>query len=397
MYDVAIIGGGIVGLATAYQLAKKEKSLKVCVLEKESAVAQHQSSHNSGVIHSGIYYKPGSQRAKLCFLGYKQLLAFCQEHRIPYDICGKLIVATSAEEVPILTAILKKGIANGLEGLATLEANEAKSIEPHIRCEKAIRVPQAGIVNFAHVAQKYAQLFETMGGTIKLGARVSKIVEKESHVEINCSRQKITAKQFITCGGLYADHLAKTTLDQLEIQILPFRGEFFKLIKERQFLVNHLIYPVPDPDFPFLGVHFTRTIGGEIEAGPNAVLAFRREGYHHSDVNFAELRETLRYRGFRRLAQKHWFKGALEMRRSYSKPYFVRALQKLIPEIKPEDVVRGRSGVRAMACDQNGQLLDDFMILKSARGIHVLNAPSPAATASLAIGGEIASRLASLT
>ena len=393
MFDVAVIGGGIVGLSTAYQLIRDRKDLKVCVIEKESGVALHQSSHNSGVIHSGIYYQPGSKRAKLCARGYQQLLSFCDRHQIPYEICGKLIVATCAAEVPILKSILEKGIANGLQGLSLIDRQEANTIEPHIQCEKAIRVPQAGIIDFALVARKYAELFLQAGGTIRLATKVQQIIERTSEVEIKTSADPISARRFITCGGLYADHLAKSSKHGLNVQILPFRGEFFRLKTDRQHLVNHLIYPVPDPNFPFLGVHFTRVIDGGIEAGPNAVLAFRREGYHFSDLDLGELIETLRFRGFRKLAQKYWRTGLKEMRRSYSKAHFVKALQKLIPEINRDDVVRGRSGVRAMACHRSGQLADDFLILQTKKGIHVVNAPSPAATASLAIGEEIVKRL----
>ncbi|MDH3651362.1 MAG: L-2-hydroxyglutarate oxidase [Saprospiraceae bacterium] len=393
MYDIAIIGGGIVGLSVAFQMLAEDPSLKICVLEKEDEIAKHQSSHNSGVIHSGIYYQPGSYRAKNCRQGYRQLLEFCERYDIPHEICGKLIVATSEDEVPALMSILEKGKANGLEKLELINTSRAKEIEPHVKCTSAILVPQAGITDFKVVALKYAELFKDMGGEIHLGACVIEIVEGEGEVQIKTKSQVIAARRFISCAGLYADKLARMTKKDLAIQILPFRGEYFELLKDKEYLVNHLIYPVPNVNFPFLGVHFTRMIGGGIEAGPNAVLAFRREGYHHSQIAVGEFIETISYAGFQKLARKYWRTGWMEMKRSYSKSYFVSALQKLIPEINPNDVTRGRSGVRAIACDRSGNLIDDFLILESLRGLHVVNAPSPAATASLAIGKEIIERL----
>lgn len=393
MHDYAIIGGGIVGLSVAFQLLESDPSLRICVLEKECSVAQHQSSHNSGVIHSGVYYKPGSLKALNCKAGYKALLHFCQKEGIEYEVCGKLIVATDENERSKLRSIYQNGLKNGLKNLEILNGDKAREIEPHIQCTEAIKVPQSGIINFGLVAETYATRFVGLGGKIIINFEVRQLLEKSDHVQISNLDKSIIARRFISCAGLYSDKISRLTLPDNNHQILPFRGEYFKLIKEKEHLVNHLIYPVPNPDFPFLGVHFTRMINGGIEAGPNAVLAFRREGYHRSQVNWAELRETLSFSGFRKLAGKYWQTGLQEIRRSYSKEYFVQALQKLIPEITANDVIRGRSGVRAMACDGAGNLVDDFSILSSSRGLHVVNAPSPAATASLAIGQEIIGRL----
>ncbi len=393
MYDVAIIGAGIVGLSVAYQLQQARPSLRVCVLEKEDEIAQHQSSHNSGVIHSGIYYQPGSLKAKNCIEGYRLLLEFCKEHQIKHEICGKLIVATSAKEIPTLHSIFKTGQQNGLAGLKWLNTEQAQEIEPYVNCDSAIYVPQAGIIDFRSVAKAYASIFQHAGGTIRCKAEVRWIEVRDDGVHILTDDQQVSAKFYISCAGLHADHVAGLTLANLNMQILPFRGEYFSLIESKKYLVNNLIYPVPNPDFPFLGVHFTRMINGEIEAGPNAVLAYAREGYHHSEIDMKELWYTLRFGGFRKLATKYWRTGLQEFRRSYSKAYFVKSLQKLIPEIGLDDVVRGRSGVRAMACSSEGKLIEDFLIVSDTRGLHVLNAPSPAATASLAIGKEIIHRL----
>ena len=393
MYDLVIIGGGIVGLSVAYQAKQKYPSARLCLLEKEDEVLQHQSSHNSGVIHSGIYYQPGSLRAINCRLGYERLLTFCRTHGVSFDICGKLIVATASKEVSGLKKILARGEVNGLEGLRWLSKEEALEIEPHIACMGAIYVPQAGIIDYKEVGLTYARLFEAAGGEIHLGQEVKAMVEGDSDVQITTSKETFRTRKFISCAGLYSDQLARLTIPNYSLQILPFRGEYFQLKKDREYLVKHLIYPVPDPNFPFLGVHFTRMIKGGIEAGPNAVLAFRREGYHFSQIHSGELWQTLRFPGFRKLARRYWQTGLSEMYRSISKVHFVTALQKLIPDITGDDVYRNRSGVRAMACDPAGNLLDDFTIVESSGGLHVVNAPSPAATASLAIGQEIISRL----
>ena len=389
-FDIAIIGAGIVGMATAYQLLEKDPELKVIVLDKENHVAFHQSSRNSGVIHSGIYYKPGSLKALNCFRGYQQLIEFSTKNEVPFDICGKVIVATNEEEKPILDNILEKGQANGLKGLKIISGEEAKEKEPHVACVAAIWVPQSGIINYGTVAQKYLEIFQHKGGQFLAGAKVHQIIQNKEEVVILSNKQEVKAKILINCTGLYSDKITKLTNPNLDYKILPFRGEYFELKKEKEYLVRNLIYPVPNKNFPFLGVHFTRMIDGGIEAGPNAVLAFRREGYSRWDIHLPELSETLAYSGFRKLATKYWQDGWMEMRRSFSKRFFVKALQKLIPEIQPEDVVSGRSGVRAMACQPDGNLVDDFKIVETQNIINVCNAPSPAATSSLAIGETIA-------
>lgn len=391
-YDVLIIGAGIAGLATARQLLRQQPGINLLVLEKEAEVALHQSSRNSGVIHSGIYYRPGSLRAQNCLEGYTMLLNFCQENALPFDICGKIIVATEQSERPQLENIYRRGIANGLEGLRKIGSDEITAIEPHVRAVEAVWVPQAGITNYGLVAKKYAEHIRQAGGEIRTGVHVEKIEVSGNEVVVGSSNWEGISRLVITCAGLYSDKIAKDSGVHPAVQILPFRGEFYQLKPEREHLVRNLIYPVPNPNFPFLGVHFTRMIGGGIEAGPNAVLAFRREGYSRWDVHFGELFETLRFPGFRCLARKHWQYGLDEMRRSFSKKYFVHALQRLIPDIRPDDVTPARSGVRAMACTPEGELLDDFLILEKPRIINVCNAPSPAATASLAIGQTVADR-----
>ena len=392
-YDVLIAGGGIVGLATALQLQYRRPGLRIVVLEKEDSVATHQSSRNSGVIHSGIYYRPGSLRATNCKRGYDLLLRFCREHAVPFDICGKIIVAATENERERLDAIYRRGLENGLEGLRKVGPEEARAIEPQVRAVEAVWVPQAGIVDYGAVARKYAELFQANGGEIFTGEKVRSIHPSADGVIVQTDGQTWHGKIFVNCGGLYSDRLARLSGEDPKVQIIPFRGEFYELKPEREHLVRNLIYPVPNPNFPFLGVHFTRMIQGGIEAGPNAVLAFRREGYSRWDLHAGELAETLAFPGFRCIARKYWRDGWEEMRRSYSKVYFVRALQHLVPEISAEDVVPGRSGVRAMACDRAGNLLDDFLILEKPRLINVCNAPSPAVTASLAVGETVAERV----
>ncbi len=393
IYDVCIIGGGIVGLSTAHQLVEQRPALSVCLIEKEGAVASHQSRHNSGVMHSGIYYKPGSLRARNCKIGHEKLVAFCKKNAIPFELCGKLIVACTDAELETLSAIHQKGIQNGLEGLEILSAKEVRDIEPHVHCLKAIKVPQAGITSFAQVTETYADIFRQAGGAIMLDSPVQAINEEREHVHITTDKGDYRSKYLITCAGLYADHITRMTIPDCPYRIIPFRGEYYELIPEKEHLVNHLIYPVPNTDFPFLGVHFTRSIEGGIEAGPNAVLAFQREGYRHNQLNISELSQILGFTGFQKLARKYWRTGLHEMYRSYSKSSFVKAMQKIIPVITNKDAVRGRSGVRAMACAPDGQLVDDFLFLETSRVINVMSAPSPAATASLAIGEEILTRL----
>lgn len=399
-YDVIIGGGGIVGLATALQLQRKRPELRIAVLEKEATLAAHQSSRNSGVIHSGIYYRPGSLRATNCKRGYDLLLQFCRKYEIPHEVCGKIIVAVTEEERVQLDQIYQRGLENGLIGIRKISAAEAREIEPNVHAVEAVWVPQAGIVNYGEVARKYAELFEANGGEIHVNHQVVALKEKNNTVVVDTvNRTEDPYKKhwetgvFVNCAGLYSDHVAKFAGEQLNVQILPFRGEYYELKPQSEHLVRNLIYPVPNPNFPFLGVHFTRMIQGGIEAGPNAVLAFRREGYSRFNLNIKELYETLTFIGFRKIARKFWKEGWAEMQRSYFKTHFVRALQRLVPAIKAEDVVPGRAGVRAMACDRDGNLLDDFLLLEGTRMLHVCNAPSPAATASLAIGETVAEKV----
>lgn len=396
-HDAIIIGAGIVGLSTAWNLLQMRPGMRVMVVEKEDGPARHQSGHNSGVIHSGIYYKPGSQKAKNCFRGYQKLIEFCRENGVAFDLCGKIIVAATPEEVPRLDKIFANGQANGMVGIRKISGAEAREIEPHVRAESAIWVPQTGIIDFADVARKYLERIQNMGGEAVFGQKVVAIEQRggEKIVQTN-SGGEFSGKVIVNCAGLYADKVALMTDPSVAVRMLPFRGEFYELKKEREHLVRNLIYPVPNPNFPFLGVHFTRMVHGGIEAGPNAVLAFRREGYTRWQLHAGELAETLAFVGFRKIARRFWREGWDEMKRSFSKALFVKALQHLIPEIQPEDVERGRSGVRAMACDPDGNLVDDFLILTRPAGIvNVCNAPSPAATASLAIGEAIASQVLS--
>lgn len=390
---VLIAGGGIVGLATAYQLLQKLPNLKVIVLEKEKELAVHQTGHNSGVIHSGIYYKPGSLKARNCVHGYRLLLDFCQKHNIKYELCGKIIVATRKEELPTLDILFERGLANGLNGLKKLRAEELKDYEPHVTGLAGIFVPQTGIINYRLVALKLAELIQQAGGQIHTETRVEHITERSEQVVVATNRGEHLADIFINCAGLYSDKLALQSFPQLDVRIVPFRGEYYKLKKEKEYLVRNLIYPVPNPSFPFLGVHFTRMIDGGVEAGPNAVLAFKREGYKKSDFSFREFSETLAWPGFRKVAIKYWQTGIGEMYRSLSKAAFTRALQQLIPEINQQDLKDGGAGVRAQACHRNGSLLDDFLILEKGKIVHVCNAPSPAATSSLSIGEQVAEKV----
>lgn len=391
-YDVAIIGAGIVGLATAYRLKKIKPGLKVAVVDKENAVAAHQSSHNSGVIHSGIYYKPGSLKAQNCREGYRDLLAFCSEHGVPYEICGKVIVATKNEERPLLDQILQRGRANGLEGLEKIGPEALKEIEPHAAGLEAIRVPQAGIISYRQVAEKYAERFTANGGEVFLGEKVTGIETGSREVILATPGLEIRSRLVVNCAGLYADKIAAMTGVSTGIQMLPFRGEYYVLSKAKQHLVRHLIYPVPNPAFPFLGVHYTRMIEGGIEAGPNAVLAFRREGYSRWDFHAGEFLEMIAFPGLRKLAAKYWRIELDELHRSFSKRAFVEALQHLVPEVGYDDLERGGAGVRAQAVDKNGNLIDDFYFIENQNIINVINAPSPAATSSLAIGKTIAGK-----
>jgi L-2-hydroxyglutarate oxidase len=388
--DVIIIGAGIVGLATAFQLSELQPGLRITLIDKEEGPAQHQTGHNSGVIHSGIYYKPGGSKAVHCSQGYMAMLAFCEKYEVPHEICGKVIVATRPDELPRLDEILEKGKANGLQGLQKLGHEATRELEPHVQALASIYVPQAGIVNYATVARAYLQQIMQRGAQSVFGAKVLDIQLRPGEATVVTSRGDYRSRLVINCAGLYADKITAMTMPESQVQILPFRGEYYELNPDKQYLVRNLIYPVPNPNFPFLGVHYTRKIGGGIEAGPNAVLAFRREGYSRWDFHAPELTETLAFSGFRKIAARYWRDGLGEMYRSFSKTAFVKALQHLIPEVGEGDLHRGGAGVRAMACDPQGNLIDDFLFLEKQQVINVCNAPSPAATASLAIGETVA-------
>jgi len=392
-YDIIVVGGGIVGLATALKLKVASPFLKILLLEKEKELAKHQTGNNSGVIHSGLYYKPGSLKAKNCIHGYHLLIDFCRENNVPFELCGKIVVATEKKELPILDNLFVRGQQNGLLNLKKLTKEELNEYEPYVSGLQGIFVPQTGIVDYKRVAEKYGELLQLKGVDLHLGEAVIDIQLDSTKVVVATQTQSYSAKLIINCAGLYSDKVAQMTVKDLNVKIIPFRGEYYKLKKEKEYLVKNLIYPVPDPNFPFLGVHFTRMAKGGVEAGPNAVLAFRREGYKKSDINLSELAETLAWPGFQKVASKYWRTGFGEMYRSFSKAAFTKALQKLIPEIKESDLVEGGAGVRAQACDREGGLVDDFLILEQNHVINVCNAPSPAATSSLAIG-ETVSNLA---
>lgn len=388
-FDVIIAGGGIVGLATALKIKEKNESLRVALFEKENGVAKHQTGNNSGVIHSGIYYKPGSLKATNCINGYHMLLDFCKENNIKYNLCGKVIVATEEWELPILETIYQRGIANGLENCRKINATELKQYEPHVNGIEAIHVPQTGIIDYKEVSEKMAELFKLKGGQVFLSEEVKDIKAKPSGNTVVTSKGSYEAKWFVNCGGLHCDDLARTQDPKLDVRIIPFRGEYYEIKPEKQYLVKTLIYPVPDPNFPFLGVHFTNMVNGGVEAGPNAVFAFGKESYKKTDINIGETFQSLAWPGFRKVAAKYWKTGMGEYYRSFSKAAFTKALQKLVPEIREEDLVPGGAGIRAQACHRDGSLLDDFCIKEIGNSIHVLNAPSPAATSSLSIGDTI--------
>ena len=387
--DLLIIGAGIVGLATALEATRRFPDLQVTVVDKEDRVAAHQTGHNSGVIHSGVYYKTGSLKARNCVAGAASMKRFCQEHGVPYEECGKLIVATSPDELPRLEQLMQRGIANGVPGLRMLEPGQFREFEPHLSGLRALLVPSTGIVDYTAVALKYAELIRQAGGEIILRAQVTGLRSDNAGNIVETKAGNFRAPYVINCAGLYSDTISRMADVETDLEIIPFRGEYYEVKPERRHLVRGLIYPVPDPRFPFLGVHFTRRVNGSIEAGPNALLAFRREGYTGSTVDLTEAVETLSYPGFWKMARKYWRKGLEEQYRSWLKPAFVRSLQKMIPELKENDYAPGGSGVRAQAVDRNGNLVDDFHFVHGKGMIHVCNVPSPAATASLEIGREV--------
>ncbi|GGH52151.1 hydroxyglutarate oxidase [Dyadobacter endophyticus] len=397
MYDITIIGGGIVGLATALRIKEQKPALKVLLLEKENEVAKHQTGHNSGVIHSGLYYKPGSLKATNCIRGYQMLIDFCEKEGVAYDLCGKIVVATTEEQRPLLRNLFERGNQNGLVENRMISEGEMKEIEPHVKGLEGIWVPYTGIIDYKTVCEKYAEKFRLLDGEVVFGEKVTNVKNRNSHSEVVTATGKIfETKLVVNCAGLYSDKVAQLTQpENINVRIIPFRGEYYKIRPEKHYLVKNLIYPVPDPNFPFLGVHFTRMIEGGIEAGPNAVFAFKREGYGKLDIDVTEMLESLSWPGFQKVAMKYWRTGLGEYYRSFSKAAFTKALQGLIPEIQSEDLIPGGSGVRAQACDYDGGLLDDFSIIENKTAINVCNAPSPAATSSLSIGQTVSEKVLS--
>jgi L-2-hydroxyglutarate oxidase len=388
-YDVVIIGGGVVGLGVALEITRRFPRLRLLLVEKEDRVARHQSGHNSGVIHSGVYYKPGSMKARLCVSGAAAMIEFCREHGIAHNVCGKVIVATMADELPRLEELRRRGEANGLAGLRLIGPEELQEIEPHARGLKALVVPSTGVTDFALVCEKYAELISAGGGTVLTSAAAAGIRRTADEIVVETSKGAFAATSLINCAGLFADRISQMAGDDPGVMIVPFRGEYYDLLPGRASLVRALIYPVPDPRFPFLGVHFTRRIMGRVDAGPNAVLALAREGYRRTDVGVRDLASSIAFPGFWRMAGKHWRNGLDEWHRSLSKAAFVRALQRLVPEVREKDMVPGGSGVRAQALKPDGALVDDFQFVRSGKVLHVLNVPSPAATASLMVGKAI--------
>jgi L-2-hydroxyglutarate oxidase len=397
MKKIAIIGGGIVGVATAYQLLNETSDCEIILLEKENRVAAHQTGNNSGVIHSGIYYKPGSLKAKNCLRGYDFLIDFCKKHNIDYELCGKVIVAINEHEISALEKLYDRGNEHGLKGLKYLTSQEIKEIEPECTGVKGVFVPQTGIVDYKRVTEKLAEeVLQNSRASILLSSKVNAISYSDSRVNIAYTspegKKNIQVDYAINCAGLYCDKIAELSGEKLNVKIIPFRGEYFTVKPERAHIIKNLIYPVPDSNFPFLGVHFTRRITGEIEAGPNAVFAFKREGYKKTDFSASEFLESIFWRGFQKVAFKYWQTGIGEYYRSFSKRAFTKALQKLVPAVTMNDLEPAGAGVRAQACDKQGNLIDDFYIQESEQFIHVLNAPSPAATSSLSIGMHISDR-----
>ena len=393
-YDFVIVGGGIVGAATFYKLSQKHPQASICLVEKEQKLSDHQTGHNSGVIHSGIYYKPGSYKAKLCFNGREQLVAFAKNHAVPHDVCGKIILATTADEVERLKGIYKRGLENGLVGLQWLDEKQFQEIEPYARGLSAVFVPQTGIINFRAAVEKMVAFgLANNLNRAKKGWELKAISRNKDYTELSNGKEVLQAKQVIFCGGLQADRLARLDGLDPEINTVPFRGDYYDLTESGKHKVRNLIYPVPDPAFPFLGVHFTRMTDGSVECGPSAVFGFKREGYSRSSFSLKDTADALAFAGTWKLFRQHWRMGLNEQRRAWSKELFLKALQKLIPELKPNDIVRSRSGVRAMTIKPNGEMVDDFLFEQTERHLHVLNAPSPAATAGLAIADVIVKKI----
>lgn len=392
MYDAAIVGGGIVGLSTALTLGQRYPKAKILVLEKEDEWGHHQTGHNSGVIHSGIYYKPGSLKAKLCRNGRNSMVAFCEANEIDYEVCGKLIVATEAEEIPRLEKLYQRALSNGVK-VSRLEPEAVRDIEPHVRCLAAILVSETGIVDYKQVCRKYVEHAASQGTDLKLKTCLKALRSDLEGYRLETTAGTFEAQFLVNCAGLQSDRVAKLEGAKLQAKIVPFRGEYYELTPEKRGLVKHLIYPVPNPDFPFLGVHFTRMIDGSVHAGPNAVLSFKREGYKKTDFNLKDFSEVMAYGGFWKLATRHAREGLKEIVRSFSKAAFVKSLQRLIPEIEAKDLTPTQAGVRAQALASDGNLIDDFLLVKRDRAIHVCNAPSPAATSSLEIAKAIADQV----
>jgi len=392
MYDFAVIGGGIVGLSTAMTLGQQYPNAKILVLEKESRWAFHQTGNNSGVIHSGIYYKPGSYKAKFCRNGAQSMVDFCRSHNIPHEVCGKVIIATQEKELPQLETLYQRGLENGLE-VFRLTKEEVSEYEPHVDCIAGVRVVSTGIADYKQVCQKYAELAGAQGADLRLNTRVNRIVETATGRVLETNQGSFEARYIINCAGLQSDRVAKMGKVDPQAKIVPFRGEYYELTPEKRYLVKGLIYPVPNPEFPFLGVHFTRMIDGSVHAGPNAVLSLKREGYKKTDFDLRDFAEVMTFPGFWKLAAKHADEGIQEIIRSFSKAAFVRSLQRLIPEVQMEDVVPTHAGVRAQALMNDGKLVDDFLIIDGENSMHVCNAPSPAATSSLEIGKAIVDRI----
>lgn len=389
-YDVVVIGAGIVGLATAMKIAQRNRGLRIAIVEKELDIGLHQTGHNSGVIHAGIYYSPGTHKANFCSIGSEMLRRFCTEQGVIYRLCGKLIVAVDESEIPGLDALYKRGIANGLKDLEIIDRPRIKELEPNANGIKAVYSPNTGIVDYGEVNRSILQVFQRMGGDLFVGSKVIRITRTPERIHIETKKGELVAKHLINCGGLHADSIARMMGFDFGLHIVPFRGEYFSLAGSRTNLVNGLVYPVPDPSMPFLGVHFTKRINGTVEVGPSAVLAFAREGYSKTDVDIKDIVTTLTFPGFWRMAGKNWRTGFQEQYRSLFKIIFLRSLQRLVPDIRKDDLVDCAAGVRAQAVSRSGELLQDFQILQDRNSVHVLNAPSPAATACFAIGDHIA-------